>query len=345
MHRLQHQYIDRGSQRIVTERLYGDALLNMLYRQTFEHAPILYRMLTSARMSSLLSFFNFGMSAFLKPAGVRRFLENTGIDLSECLDPPASLNTAQKLFERKIRYWKTRPMPDDPHAVVSPADAKMLVLSCNASSPFFIKDKFFDFHELLGRHNHTWHAAFDAGDAAIFRLTPDNYHYNHTPVSGMVNDIYELEGSYNPVNPGTTIALATPYSKNRRVVTIIDSDVPGGTGVGLVAMIEVVALMIGDIVQCYSDVRYDNPLPIRPGMMVLKGRPKSLYRPGSSTDIILFQKGRIAFSEDILRNMRHPGVSSRFSAGFGKPLVETAVRVRSVIGTSLGKERYGACSQ
>jgi phosphatidylserine decarboxylase len=44
--------------------------------------------------------------------------------------------------------------------------------------------------------------------------------------------------------------MVRPYSKNKRVVTIIDTDVEGGTGIGLVAMIEVVALMIGDIVQC-----------------------------------------------------------------------------------------------
>ena len=31
-----------------------------------------------------------------------------------------------------------------------------------------------------------------------------------------------------------------------------DTDIPGGSHVGFVAMIEVVALMIGDIVQCYS---------------------------------------------------------------------------------------------
>ena len=55
-----------------------------------------------------------------------------------------------------------------------------------------------------------------------------------------------------PVTPGAVVALVTPYSKNSRVVTIIDTEVPGGTGVGLVAMIEVVALMIGEVVQCYS---------------------------------------------------------------------------------------------
>jgi phosphatidylserine decarboxylase len=97
-------------------------------------------------------------------------------------------------------------------------------------------------------------------------------------------------------------------------------------------MIEVVALMIGDIVQAYSSDGYDIPQQIETGMILKKGQPKSLYRPGSSTDILIFQEGRIDFSGDILDNMRQTGVSSRFTQGFKKPLVETDIRVRSLLG-------------
>jgi phosphatidylserine decarboxylase len=66
--------------------------------------------------------------------------------------------------------------------------------------------------------------------------------------------------------------------------------------------------------------------------MLAKGQPKSLFRPGSSVDVLIFQKGRVAFSEDIVSNLRHQHALSRFSQGFGKPLVETEVKVRSKIG-------------
>jgi phosphatidylserine decarboxylase len=127
------------------------------------------------------------------------------------------------------------------------------------------------------------------------------------------------------------VQLATTYSKNTRTVTIIDTDVPNGTGVGVVAMLEVTALMIGDIVQCYSSNEYDEPQAIKRGMFLHKGCPKSLYRPGSSTDVLIFQPGRINFDSDIVENMHVGNVESRFSHGFGKPLVETDVRVRSRI--------------
>src|SRR5262249_9083737 len=124
---------------------------------------------------------------------------------------------------------------------------------------------------------------------------------------------------------------ATPFSKNRRVVTVIDTDVRGGTGVGLVAMIEIVALMIGSIEQAYSAHRYDAPQPVVPGLFVERGQPKSLYRPGSSTDVLLFQRGRARFADDLVANASRDDVESRYSAAFLRPLVETDVRVREPV--------------
>jgi phosphatidylserine decarboxylase len=255
-----------------------------------------------------------------------------GVDLSECLASPRELNTPRKFFERQIKYWQNRPMPSDPAAVTAPADSKMLVGSFSEQSLLFIKEKFFSYQELLGRASRGWLAEFNQGSFAILRLTPDKYHYNHTPVSGRVVDFYQITGCYHSCNPGAVIHEVRPYSKNKRVVTIIDTDVAGGTGVGLVAMIEVVALMIGDIVQCYSDRKYDCPQPIEVGMLLMKGQPKSLFRPGSSVVVLIFQKERVTFSEDIVSNLHHQRAYSRFSREFGKPLVETEIKVRSQIG-------------
>lgn len=325
---MQHQYIERDSGTVVTEKLFGDRMLRLLYHNVRESNTALFRLLTSSRMSHILGRVNFDRPVLAK----RAFLANCGINLSECLDPPESLDTPRKIFERRIRYTECRPMPTETGAVVSPADARVLVGSLNETSLFFLKEKFFSFEELIGCDSSVWHMAFSGGDFAVFRLTPDKYHYNHTPVAGHVVDFYAIDGGYHSCNPSAVVTVATPYSKNKRVVTIIDTDVPGGTGVGLVAMIEVVALMIGDIVQAYSADEYDAPRQIEKGMFLYKGQPKSLYRPGSSTDILIFQAGRMEFAKDILSNMQIIGVSSRFTQGFQKPLVETDIRVRSLLG-------------
>jgi phosphatidylserine decarboxylase len=253
------------------------------------------------------------------------------LNLEECADPPESMNTARKLFERRIRYWECRPMPTTPGAVVSPSDSKVVVGSYQSGSSLFLKGKFFEFEELLGTDKSRWLGCFKEGDFAIFRLTPEKYHYNHTPVAGQVVDFYEISGTYHSCNPRAVVESVTPFSKNKRVVTVFDTDVGSGTNVGFVAMVEIVALGIGDIVQRYSESEYRDPAEIRTGMLLKKGVPKSLFRPGSSTNVLIFQPGKVQMANDIVVNMSRDQAPSLYSSGFGRPLTETDVQVRSPI--------------
>jgi len=334
-----HQFVRRSTGQVVTERLLADRLLQWLYSRARENAPRLFNQLTSRRASDCCAWWQFDFPSRRTPAAVDHLVRELAIPMAECL-APETLTSARRLFERQIRFWRYRPMSADTTQIVSPADARMLVGSLEASSLLFLKEKFFTYAELLGPDKSQWLQTFHNGLYALFRLTPEKYHYNHLPVSGRVVDIYEIQGAYHSCNPGAVVRLVTPYSKNLRVVTIIDTSVPGGSGIGYVAMIEIVALMIGDILQCYSDRRYDAPAPVLPGMFLKRGQPKSLYRPGSSVDVLMFQKDRVAFCRDILTNQHHASARSRFSAAFGQRLVETDVQVRATIaekGTSRGR--------
>jgi phosphatidylserine decarboxylase len=333
-HTMLHHYVERNSRAVRQERFRGHRVIPFIYSRVRENSPLLFRLLTSRRISSLVAFLSFNEFINEKLTDPHRFMRETGVDARECLDLSVSLNTPKKIFERRIRYWDCRLMPHDPAAVVSPADSRMLVGSFDDSSSLFLKGKFFDYEELLGVNRDLWLKAFRGGDYAVFRLTPDKYHYNHTPVAGIVRDHYEIDGRYHACHPAAVVSMITPYSKNKRVVTIIDTDVPGGTGLGLVAMVEVVAMMIGDIAQCYSESQYDRPIFLYDGLFMKKGQPKSLFRPGSSTVVLMFQKDRIRFSEDIVWNMSRPDAASIFSRGFDQPLVETEVALRSLIGTA-----------
>jgi phosphatidylserine decarboxylase len=335
-----HQFVERATGRVVSETLYRDRIIRFLYSEVREHAPSVFRAIIGPRVSKLIGMVNFDTPA---PGSGRRFMRDLGIDPWECLDDPKEFDTARKVFERRIKYWDCRPMPEEVDAVVSPADARVLLGALHCASQLFIKNKFFSIEELLGKQE--WVSAFAGGDFALFRLTPDKYHYNHTPVAGVVLDFYEIEGDRHSCNPFAVVASVTPYSKNKRAVTILDTDVPGGTGAGLTAMIEIGALMVGDVVQCYSEHRYDDPVALKPGMFLRKGAPKSLYRPGGSTDALLFQRGRISFSEDLIMNQRRCDVESRFSLGFGRPLAETEVRVRSLIGRAVDTPRASKDSE
>lgn len=325
-----HQYVDRVTGRVCSEQFIGDRYVQLLYSPLRERAPMAFKALISRRVTDWLAFFAYDLAA-LQPGRTRKLARALNICEAELLDPDKAMRSPRNLFERQIRYWECRPMPQDEDIVVSPADARCMIGSFDASSMLFLKEKFFATDEILGERGTPWYRYFANADYAIFRLTPDKYHYNHCPVSGVVADIYEVDGAVHSCNP-YAVALARPHAKNRRVVTIFDTNVPGGSGVGYVAMIEVVAMMIGGIIQCYSAERYENPQPLEPFQSVRRGQPKSLYHPGSSVDILLFEKDRIRWDEDLVLNSRRADVASRLTADLVTPVVETDVKVRSSIG-------------
>ncbi len=232
---LTHQYIDRETSAVRTERLFGDRLIQWAYHPPWEDAGWLCRTLGSSRLSSLLAFLNYDSPFANRISGAHRFMRSFGIDWSECVDSAEALDTPRKVFERKIRYWERRPMDTDPNAVVSPCDARVLVGSFAADSSLFLKNKLFGLDDLLDRPH--WIEAFRNGHYAIFRLTPDKYHYNHLPVTGTPIDCYDVVGGYHSCNP-SAVVVASPYAKNTRVVTILQTDLPDGGGIGLVAIIK-----------------------------------------------------------------------------------------------------------
>ena len=134
-----HHYIERSSGAVRREQLFADQVVRFLYHPLRERAPALFGMLTGARSSALLAFFNYDLALAAKVAGNRRFLRECGVDLTECLDPPESLDTARKVFERRIRYWECRPLPQDPAAIVSPADARVIVGSFAETAALYLR--------------------------------------------------------------------------------------------------------------------------------------------------------------------------------------------------------------
>lgn len=337
MNRVQHHYVDRNTGAVVEERLLADRWIQVLYSPALENAAWLSRMASSRYVSRLLGYLNYDNLISSQITGMHRFLRTSGINTEELLAPFEQLDTPRKIFERKIKYWQYRPLPPLERCVVCPADARLMVGSMNEQSGLFIKNKYFEFAELLGGSNRRSHNIFAGGDFAVFRLTPEKYHYTHVPVTGRVVELYSVTGRYHSCNPHATMQLVNPHSKNRRIVTILDTDCVSGAQVGSVAMIEVVALMVGRIEQLYSDHGYDNPRAIEKNMMLRIGAPKALFRPGSSTVVLLFQPGRIRFAEDLLRNQKRAGAHSRYSALLGSPLCETDVQVRSLLAHAAGE--------
>ena len=295
-------------------------------------------MASSRYVSRVLGYLNYDNLLSSRATGMLRFLRESGIQLSEFVGNLSEYDTPRKIFERQIRYWNCRPMPPNPRAVVCPADARAFIGSMTEASGLYLKQKFFSFPELLGEDS-PWQRSFAGGDYAVFRLTPEKYHYTHSPVSGRVLDISSVDGRYNSCNPNAAVQLLTPFSKNRRVVTILDTDCPNGSAVGRRrddrggrahgrpnrAALQRISLR-------KSAACRERACSCAPA------RPRRCSVPGSSTVVLLFQRDRIRFAQDLIDNQHRGGVQSRFSLTLGEPLTETDVAVRSLLATPAEEE-------
>ena len=327
---MDHFYIERSTGRPVKEKLFSDRLISFLYHPVRENFSFLFNILTGRLSSKTAAFFNYDFPFILNLSSADEVIKEMKIKKDEFFNETSSPMTPRSVFERKIRYWEKRPLDSDTDIIASPSDSRIITGNESDKSLFFIKEKFFSYEELISKDK-PWADKFRDGSFAVFRLTPDKYHYNHSPVSGIVADYYEIDGKYHSCNPLITSRIQKPCQKNKRAVTIIDTDTENGTNAGLVCMIEVAALMIGEIIQCYSKTRYNENLLMDKNLFLKKGQPKSRFAPGSSTVILLFEKGKIKFDADQNRS----DVLSRFSSDFTTPIVETEVNVRESIGRKI----------
>ena len=71
---------------------------------------------------------------------------------------------------------------------------------------------------------------FDGGSIVVHRLAPQDYHRWHSPVTGTVESIKEIDGAYYTVNPQAINQPGTlnVFCQNRRDVAIVKT---GGHGV------------------------------------------------------------------------------------------------------------------
>jgi phosphatidylserine decarboxylase len=167
--------------------------------------------------------------------------------------------------------------------VVSPADGKILVYQDLGSDDFIIKGHRFDVASFL--ENSELAKKYQHGSLVIVRLAPLDYHRFHFPVSGSISHIARIEGDYYSVNPFALRKMVEIFCQNKREYVIISNPL-----FGEVVMAEVGATMVGSIRQTYSS------------NTVAKGEEKGYFKFGGSTVVLLFEKGKIQWDEDLLLN-------------------------------------------
>jgi phosphatidylserine decarboxylase len=126
---------------------------------------------------------------------------------------------------------------------------------------------------------------FAGGAMLISRLCPVDYHRFHFPVAGVPGEPRLINGWLYSVSPVALRKNIRYLVENKRVVTLVESP-----GFGTVAMIEVGATNVGSIKQTHVA-----------GRPVAKGEEKGLFKFGGSCVITVFQRDRIKFDADFVK--------------------------------------------
>lgn len=324
-----HEYLALSSGEKLSESLIADRVIRFLYSTARESPSALQRIAASRFVTMALSGWEFDRPLREPHRAIEAMANRLRINLDEVAGKATAMRTYRDLFERQIRYWDVRPMPAPAGRLLSPADGKALAFGFRRDAMLPVKAKWIAIPELVGSTDLASILGATAG--VIVRLTPDAYHYVHAPASGLVRSHRLIDGELHSCNPAALVTFTQPYIANLRRVTVIDTDVDGGSNIGLIVVVNVAAMMIGRIEDAYCELRYDVPSTLAPGDFVRAGQPMALFRPGSSTSIVLWSQSRARHVAALARNACRTDVNSRFSQWLLAPWVESAVRVREAL--------------
>jgi phosphatidylserine decarboxylase len=221
-------------------------------------------------------------------AQIRPFIDFHGLDMTEVLLPIESFKNFNEFFFRALKP-DARPCaaPNSPHIVTSPADCRSVVFnSLDEAQKIWVKGRNFTVERLLGQAYPEDAKKFVGGALGIFRLAPQDYHRFHVPVDGVMGEPKLIDGDYYTVNPMAIRSALDVYGENVRVIVPIDS-----VAHGRVIVVCVGAMMVGSTV-----------ITRKAGEKVKRAEELGYFKFGGSTILVLFEKGKIAWDDDLVDN-------------------------------------------
>jgi phosphatidylserine decarboxylase len=156
---------------------------------------------------------------------IQGFVDAYGINMEHF--EPSDVSQYHSFAEFFVRRHAegTRPIfkPDDPTKATVVADSRVVVFDSVAKTKkLWIKGADFSLTNLvmdtqLGKH-------FDGAAVASFRLSPQDYHRYHSPVSGTIKLFRSLPGDYYQVDPIALRSDVDILTRNARDYAIIDTE-------------------------------------------------------------------------------------------------------------------------
>ncbi|ATG43291.1 phosphatidylserine decarboxylase precursor [Phaeobacter piscinae] len=269
--------VDRDTGETFEEVVLGEKWIRWAY-QNASAKPVEKLLFRSALISRLMGAW---FDSRFSRGKISAVIEDLSIDMSEATEPTESYATFNDFFARNLRP-EARPFDPSPSVIASPADGRVLVFPELAEDVFVpVKGYPMSIRTMLPGIADR----FIGGALAIVRLCPADYHRYHFPASGQISAAKDLPGALHSVNPIALGAGPDVFGENKRSWTLIDTDT-----IGSYAFVEVGAFGVGSIINT------------RTSGAVEKMDEKGYFKFGGSTVVVVFEPGRVQFSDDLVAN-------------------------------------------
>lgn len=155
---------------------------------------------------------------------IKGFINFYGINMKD-FEPsnPEEYTTFEDFFVRKHREG-ARPLEEfnNPKRATVVADSRVVTYDTVAESKkLWIKGTDFNITNLV--MDNRLGARFDNAAVASFRLSPQDYHRYHSPISGTIKEFRSLPGDYYQVDPVALRSRVNILTNNARDYVVIDS--------------------------------------------------------------------------------------------------------------------------
>ncbi|MBF8983394.1 phosphatidylserine decarboxylase [Lutibacter sp. B2] len=286
-------YIDRKNGLEKLEKVAGDQVLKWIYHSKTGMGlleMIIKRKIFSSVYGKLQDF------SYSKRK-IKSFVKDIEIDMGEAeRENISDYKHFNDFFIRKLKK-EARPISREESDFISPADGRIFAYE-NIDINKVIQVKGFEYklEELFADTNLA--KKYTNGTCIVIRLCPADYHRFHFPDSGIAKEVKKISGKYYSVNPIALKEIVNLYCRNKREITVFNSE-----HFGDMIFVEVGATCVGSIIQTYE---VDQPIE--------KGAEKGYFKFGGSTVILFIEKGKLKVDEDIIINTKN-GIETKVNMG------------------------------
>lgn len=159
---------------------------------------------------------------------IKSFIDTYGINMADFTPCEASQYATFEKFFIRHHAPGSRPInkPKDKSSAIVVADSRVVVYdTVSETKKLWIKGSNFNLTNLvmdkvLGSH-------FGDGAIASFRLSPQDYHRYHSPVTGRVKLFRSMPGDYYQVDPVALQSKVDVLTRNTREYIVIETEMFG----------------------------------------------------------------------------------------------------------------------